>query len=47
MKTGGLFMPDQAAELLKKQVVAVKACHDIVAARISHHIEEAAYGAEF
>ena len=42
-----LFMSGQAAELLKKQVVAMKAYHDIVAARISHQIGETTYGAEF
>lgn len=44
---GGLSMSDHAAELLKKQVVAMKAYHDIIAARISHQMEEATYGAEF
>ena len=44
---GSLPMSDQAAELLEKQVVAMKTCHDTVAARISHQVEEAAYGAGF
>lgn len=44
---GDLFMSSHAAELLKKQVVAMKAYHDIVAARISHQMEEATYGTEF
>lgn len=39
-------MSDQSAELLKKQVVAMKAYHDIVAARITHQTEEATYGTE-
>lgn len=43
----GLPMSGHAAELLKKQIVAMKAYHDIVAARISHQTEEATYGAEF
>ena len=44
---GGLPMSSHAAELLRKQVVAMKAYHDIVAARISHQTEEATYGTEF
>lgn len=40
-------MSDQAAELLRKQVVAMKAYHDIVAARISHQTREATHGTEF
>ena len=40
-------MSSHAAELLKKQVVATKAYHDIVAARISHQTREATYGTEF
>lgn len=40
-------MSDQAAELLKKQVVAMKSYHDIVAARISRQTGEATYGTEF
>lgn len=44
---GGLPMSDHAAELLKKQVVAMKTYHDIVAARISHQTREAMYGTEF
>lgn len=46
-KNGGLSMSVQAAELLKKQVVAMKTYHDIVAARISHQTEEATYGTGF
>lgn len=46
-ETGDLSMSGHAAELLKKQVVAMKAYHNIVAARISHQTEEATYGAEF
>lgn len=46
-ENGSSFMSDQAAELLRKQVVAMKAYHDIVAARISHQTKEAAYGTEF
>lgn len=44
---GGSSMSDQAAELLRKQVVAMKAYHDIVAARIGRQMEEAAYGTGF
>lgn len=40
-------MSNRAAELLKKQVVAMKAYHDIIAARISHQTGEATYGTEF
>ena len=46
-ETGDLSMSSRAAELLKKQVVAMKAYHDIVAARISHQTGEATYGTEF
>lgn len=46
-ENGGLSMSDQSAELLKKQVVAMKAYHDIVAARIALQTEEATYGTEF
>lgn len=46
-ETGGLSMSGRAAGLLKKQVVAMKAYHDIIAARISHQVEGAAYGTEF
>ena len=42
-----LPMSGHAAELLKKQVIAMKAYHDIIAARISHQVEGAAYGTEF
>lgn len=44
---GNLPMSVHAAELLKKQVVAMKTYHDIVAARISHQTREATYGTEF
>lgn len=43
----GLPMSGHAAELLKKQVVAMKTYHDIVAARISHQVEGASYGTGF
>lgn len=46
-ENGGSSMSGQAVELLGKQVVAMKAYHDIVAARISHQTREAAYGTEF
>lgn len=46
-ENGGSSMSGQAAGLLKKQVVAMKAYHDIVAARISHQTREATYGTEF
>lgn len=46
-ENGSLDMSDQAAELLRKQVVAMKAYHDIIAARISHQMEEATYGTGF
>lgn len=46
-ENGGLSMSGQAAGLLEKQVVAMKAYHDIVAARISHQTREATYGTEF
>ena len=46
-ENGSLLMSGQAAELLKKQVVAMKAYHDAVAARISRQAEEATYGAGF
>lgn len=46
-ENGGLPMSGHAAELLKKQVVAMKAYHDIIAARISHQTGEATYGTEF
>lgn len=46
-ENGGLSMSDQSAELLRKQVVAMKTYHDIVAARISHQTGEATYGTEF
>ena len=44
---GDLSMSSHAAELLKKQVVAMKAYHDIVAARIADQTREATYGTEF
>lgn len=44
---GDSSMSSHAAELLRKQVVAMKAYHDIVAARISHQTGEATYGTEF
>lgn len=44
---GDSSMSSHAAELLEKQVVAMKAYHDIVAARISHQTGEATYGTEF
>lgn len=46
-ETGDLSMSSRAAELLKKQVVAMKTYHDIVAARISRQTGEATYGTEF
>ena len=46
-ETGDLPMSSHAAELLKKQVVAMKAYHDIVAARISYQTGKATYGTEF
>lgn len=46
-ETGDLSMSSRAAELLKKQVVAMKAYHDIIAARISHQTGKATYGTEF
>ena len=46
-ENGSLLMSSHAAELLKKQVVAMKTYHDIVAARISHQTGEATYGTEF
>ena len=42
-----LPMSGHAAELLKKQVIAMKAYHDIMVARISHQVEGATYGTEF
>lgn len=46
-EAGDLSMSSHAAELLEKQVAAMKAYHDIVAARISHQTGEATYGTEF
>ena len=40
-------MSSYDAELLKKQVVAMKTYHHIIAARIAHKMEEATYGTEF
>lgn len=44
---GNLPMSSHSAKLLKKQVVAMKAYHDIVAARITHQTGEGTYGTEF
>ena len=44
---GGSPMSSHAAELLKKQVAAMKTYHDIVAARITDQTREATYGTEF
>lgn len=44
---GDLSMSSHAAELLRKQVVAMKAYHDIVAARIGRQMGEVTYGTEF
>lgn len=44
---GSSFMSDQAVELLREQVVAMKAYHTIVAARMSHQTREATHGTEF
>lgn len=44
---GDLFMSGRAAGLLEKQVVAMKAYHDIVAALISHQTGGVTYGTEF
>lgn len=44
---GSLSMSSHAAELLKKQVVAMKTYHGIVAARIADQTREATYGTEF
>lgn len=46
-ENGNFPMSSHAAELLKKQVVAMKTYHDIVAARISYQTGEATYGTEF
>lgn len=46
-ENGDFPMSSHAAELLKKQVVAMKAYHDIVAARITDQTREATYGTEF
>lgn len=46
-ENGSSSMSEQAAELLRKQVVAMKTYHDIVAARIGHQMEEVTYGTEF
>lgn len=44
---GNLPMSGHAAELLKKQVVAMKTYHNIVAARIGRQARETTYGTEF
>lgn len=44
---GSLPMSSHAAELLKKQVAAMKTYHDIVAARITDQTREFTYGTEF
>lgn len=44
---GDLSMSGHAAELLKKQVAAMKTYHDIIAARIADQTREATYGTEF
>ena len=44
---GSLPMSSHAAELLKKQVVAMKTYHNIVAARIIYQTGEATYGTKF
>lgn len=46
-ENGSLPMSEQAAELLRKQVIAMKTYHDIVAARITHQTGGATYGTEF
>ena len=46
-RNGSLSMSSHAAELLKKQVAAMKTYHNIVAARIAHQMGEATYGTEF
>lgn len=46
-EAGDLPMSSHAAELLRKQVVAMKAYHDIVAARIIHQTGGVTYGTEF
>lgn len=46
-ENGGSSMSGQAVELLKKQVVAMKTYHDIIAARISRQMGGATYGTEF
>lgn len=46
-ENGNFPMSSHAAELLKKQVVAMKTYHDIVAARISYQTGKATYGTEF
>lgn len=44
---GDSSMSSHAAKLLKKQVVAMKTYHDIIAARISLQTREVTYGTEF
>lgn len=46
-ENGNLPMSSHAAELLKKQVVAMKTYHDIIAARITYQTGGATYGTEF
>lgn len=46
-ETGGLVHVQPCCGAAEKQVVAMKAYHDIVAARISHQTGEATYGTEF
>lgn len=46
-ENGGLPMSSHAAELLKKQVAAMKSYHNIVAARITQQMGEVTYGTEF
>jgi hypothetical protein len=44
---GDLSMSGHAMGPLRKQVVAMKACHDAIAARIGYQTREATYGTEF
>lgn len=46
-EAGDSSMSSHAAELLEKQVAAMKTYHDIIAARISRQTGEATYGTEF
>lgn len=45
-EAGDLSMSSNDAELLEKQVAAMKTYHDIVAARIINQTREATYGTE-